>query len=68
MKPELQTQMEQSPPGGVLIGAAFESDEIEELGERIAVLRPAQAKELHQYMSLLIEQRQWRGPASYGLT
>ena len=55
MKPETQTQMEKPPPGGVVIAAAFEGDEIEELGERLAALSPEQAKELHQYLIPLVE-------------
>ena len=47
-----QTKMNRSPPGGLGTATAFEGDEIEELGERIASLMPVQARELREYISL----------------
>jgi hypothetical protein len=52
---QTQTQMDRSPPGGVVTAAAFEGDEIEELGERIARLTPSQARRLREYVNSILD-------------
>jgi hypothetical protein len=49
-----QTQMDRSPPGGVVVAAAFEGDELEELGERLVSLTAGQLKSLHTYLNPLL--------------
>jgi hypothetical protein len=46
-----QPQMDRSPPGGVIVAAAFEGDEIEDLGERLVSLITRQSKELERYLN-----------------
>ena len=51
---ETRTQMVRSPPGGVVVAAAFEGDEIEDLGERIVSLTPGRLKSIRGYLKTLL--------------
>jgi hypothetical protein len=46
--------MDRSPPGGVVVAAAFEGDEIEELGERLVSLTTARLKSLRKSLKPLL--------------
>lgn len=49
----MQTQIKsdmQPPPGGPPVATAFWSDEIEELGDKIAALTAEQARQLSAYL------------------
>jgi hypothetical protein len=51
--PETQTQAEMQPPAKPPRVATGFDDEIEDLGDRIAALTPAQARQLERYLDVL---------------
>lgn len=66
-----QTRMDRSPPGGVVVAAAFEGDEIEELGERIVALTTDRLRSLHKYLQPLLGDAadfSTSGPSTAGAT
>ena len=52
---ELQTHAAMQPPKtGMPVAVGFEGDDIEEIGDKIAALKPPEADQLRRYLELKI--------------